>query len=127
MHLNELYQFFMKGAVLKTLKKLSFHHTFDFDFIYPSNSDAVHNIMNALSENMTICVSGERENAGFEVDDDDDDDDDGVHVEATHGSDSTVTINKEPSLKEDDEEIYPFSFYKNVKLHSEAADKPFNP
>jgi hypothetical protein len=41
----QLHLTYCKRAVLKTLKKLSFNEKFDYELIYPSNDDAVHNIM----------------------------------------------------------------------------------
>ncbi len=44
-HIYFFFVNFDKGAVLKTLKKLSFNEKFDYELIYPSNDDAVHSIL----------------------------------------------------------------------------------
>jgi hypothetical protein len=110
----------MKGAVLKTLKKLSFHHTFDFDFIYPSNNDAVHDIMAALSERLTVTVTDRKKSDGVVV---------GSHVAgllSRSGARPSVINLKE---QEEEEDVYPFSFYKDKKAEDKVdkvVEMPFD-
>jgi hypothetical protein len=94
--------FVFQGAVIKTLKKLSFQDTFDFDLIFPSNNDAVHSIMKSYKDGI------DSQNAAAAA----------VAAATKLNDELAQAAATLAAVAEDDDEIYPFSFYKEKALDS---------